>query len=311
MATRIKSSLDKNDSHIFLPELKRFDLGNGAGRMCFDSDGSQEMEKRQLPYPEEVNSVQLNNAEKQLEVIKDSLKDFIDRIVKEEPDYVIFLDKSARMFASPINKYLGTRNFKKKPFMGFYNDQDLKGKYLNGTLDSDFVLDEFADIKNKKVFFVDETFSSGKGAASLKNVKELLDNPDIFYFALTQDLNQHSPNNPPPDIPNYKQHLKVVDKINEDSNFVIYPNEISHLFSRSMNEDYISEYVVDGRVRTVGKNRFSKLISADSKKDNIPSSYDFFEYPCNKATYDQLKRREVRNTISAVKSRIYQVLLSQ
>ena len=52
----------------------------------------------------------LTKTDNDLEIIKFSLKDLVSRIEKEKPYAVIFLDKSARIFASPIKDYLKQKN---------------------------------------------------------------------------------------------------------------------------------------------------------------------------------------------------------
>jgi hypothetical protein len=91
----------------------------------------------QLRRLEGYNKKIISLAESQLEQIKDSLGDLVVSIKAEKPDYIIFLDKSAHIFGSPLHKYLKESGMQSLPEFKFYNDNELKKVYLrNQPLDN-------------------------------------------------------------------------------------------------------------------------------------------------------------------------------
>lgn len=237
----------------------------------------------------------LNLTDEQLEIIQPSLKDFISKVISEQPDIIFFMDKGARIFGTPIKKFLDNLNLPKMPEIKFYNDDDLKGSYLDE--DDKIPFDEivnrdFSEIKDKKIFFFDETFSSGKGAATLKEAKNILNNENIFYFALTKDplgrLKKWREEIKKGklmmfyDIP-LQHHEDVLRQIEEDEKFVIYENEISDLFSSKAASLYVDDIENDGKVETVhkGSKKQSILISklAKSQNRNISMYHQYRNIP--------------------------------
>lgn len=271
----------------------------------------------------------LNLADKQLLIIKPALKDFIQKIILEQPDMLVFLDKGARIFGTPIKKYLSELNLPKMPEIIFYNDDDLKGAYLeerNKANQLDFekiVMEDFANIKGKKIFFFDETFSSGKGAASLKAAKDMLGNEDIFYFAMTED--------PYGKVYNWSDEVKVKEytrmfygiplerhnemlaEIEKDEKFKIYDNRIRDLFSRTAAGLYLSEIEQNGRMTTVHRNsrKQSRMISelAESQGRGLISVPPASKYA--NANSDP-KPEEIKKlnykTVGEIKKKIYETL---
>ncbi len=123
-------------------------------------------------------------AEQELPVLKPSLKSIIDFIRTEKPDYVVFLDKGARMYGVPMHKYLKTLDLEKMPKIKFYNDDWLKTAEQEGMLTKEVVDSEFSRYKGKKVLFVDEFVFEGKTTCVMKQAAELSDDVDLHYFGL-------------------------------------------------------------------------------------------------------------------------------
>ncbi len=284
--------------------------------MRINPEGREFSKKEILFMPKEFDEDLVKKTEEDLEIIKDSLRDFVKRIQDEEPDTVIFLDKSARVFGDPVHKFLVEQRTPKMPEIGFYNDDYLKGLYLDGKLDKESVDKELYKLKDKKVFFLDETFSSGKGAATIKKAKEFLGNEELSYFALTEDKG-------PKDLDDFEawhnlsefEHKKNLEDIENDSKFRIYDNDTRELFSRQVSRLDVAEADENGKVRTVIMPPFgsSKKIRSADKEITIPNAYDSeerYEYPCDKEEYFRLKEKEKQETIRIVKEKILETLRS-
>jgi hypothetical protein len=282
--------------------------------MRINPEGREFSKKEMLPMPKELDENLVNKSAEQLEIIKESLQDFVKRIQEEEPDMVFFMDKSARVFGEPIFRYLNDQKMLKMPEIRFYNDDYLKGLYLNGKLDKKSVDKELYCLEGKKIFFLDETFSGGKGAATIKKSAEFIDNCEIFYFALTQDKR-------PKVLDDFgvwftlseEEHKKNLKEISDDDNFKIYDNDIGELFSREVSKLYVMETDENGKLRTVNVLPYgsSKKINVQEREIIIPNSYDFnegYEYPCDKKEYFRLKEKEKQNTINVVKEKILETL---
>lgn len=266
----------------------------------------------------------LEMTDRQLEDIKPELRDFIQYIVDEQPDVIIFLDKGARIFGTPIKKYLRTLNLQKIPEIRYFNDHDLKGIYLNvpgatnqNTNLSGYAESEFGNIKNKKVFFFDETFSSGKGAAAIKQLKEQLGNDDIFYFALTRDLNcSDNIISRAREFANYgislEDHEQTLTKIKSDDKFIIYDNRMPDLFSKKASVLYLDEVEDEGKTITVHSEseKLSKIIKKENERlgrriVKIPNAYDFTGEDSKEIMKDNYR------TITAIKDKIYKALVNE
>ncbi len=119
--------------------------------------------------------------------LKPYFKEFIEWVVAEQPDVVIFLDNGARVLGTPIIKYLNQLNLPKIPEFKFYNDDDLKRRYLDKAINRDYAESEFGHLKGKKVLFFDEIFADGIGLGAIQNIRKRLNNYDTFYFALSEE----------------------------------------------------------------------------------------------------------------------------
>ena len=58
---------------------------------------------------DKISSEELVSAERQMEVIATSLRDLAYRVEEGKPDYLVFLDLSARLLATPYQKYLNEK----------------------------------------------------------------------------------------------------------------------------------------------------------------------------------------------------------
>ncbi len=239
-------------------------------------------------------------AEEQLEILKVSLQDLAHRIEEEKPDVLVFLDMSARMFGTPYLKYLRETMGDRAPSVRFYNDQELKGQYLAHESVEDVANRDFEDLKGKKVFFIDETFSTGKGAGALEEAFKVI-TADMQYFALSKN----------PD-PKFRDELGLssvtqkerMDEILKNPNIVVYDNPIATLFSRNMR----SLYVRDWQGATTPLPRRSK--DKEEKKNTIPSANSFYAPPPG-MTMEEYEKEEYEITqslVREVKDKIYDTL---
>jgi hypothetical protein len=184
----------------------------------------------------------LLEATEQLELIGPSLRDLASRIQEQKPRAVIFMDKSARPFGTPFKSFLQESMGKDAPAVLFYNDAWLKQAYL----DNDPVFlkkvaeEDLETVAGKKVFFVDETFSRGRGAAAIKSASAFLGS-EVHYFALSRDPDTTVPLHLGEYALSEEQHAKNIQEIEHDSRFVIYPNPIHNLFSRFVSRMYVDE----------------------------------------------------------------------
>ncbi|MFA5926247.1 MAG: hypothetical protein WC831_04960 [Parcubacteria group bacterium] len=215
--------------------------------------GKNEIEKiNNLTDPREQNLLAdlykdvIKEAESDLELIRSSLKDLVVNILKEQPDVIVFLDKGARMFGTPVKKYLQELNLPKMPGIVFLNDENLKTAYTNRTLLNESLIENNVGyLANKKVFFVDETMSDGEGAATLKMIKDCRQGFDnIFYFALSYAGNGGA---------DYDDghHQMMLEKIKNDKNFKIHFDIVSNqLFSHAWSNLYVHDAGIRGSIYT-------------------------------------------------------------
>jgi hypothetical protein len=301
--------------------LKQDNLRTHGNRKdnCIDCDRENESER--LGQQRMIDEI-LEHADKQLDIIKPALGDFVKNIEKEQPDVIYFLDKSARVFGTPFKKYLDSLGIEKKPKISYFNDHDLKGIYLSGHLDASSNEEKFSDMagefRDKKIFFLDETYSGGKGAASIKRLKEIIGNEDIFYFALSQDeglKKQEEVNdfNSTYGI-KYLEHEKVLDEIAKDPSFIIYANQISTLFSREVASLYLDEVTSDLKTTTVhyGSKRMSKLLDRErrargTKAINVPNASNFSTVKPDSELDMKIQRYQL---VAQIKEKIFKTLQS-
>jgi hypothetical protein len=129
-----------------------------------------------LPEFQEMKADLLKERSKrELAIIEPGLKDLSRRICSEKPDFVVFLDKGARLFAVPLRRFLRASGMTPLPEFRYFNDTRLKEAYLYKKHSFNTIAeDELGSLKGKKSFFVDETYSLGQGAAALEKAFSFL-----------------------------------------------------------------------------------------------------------------------------------------
>ena len=262
---------------------------------------------------DELDPDLIQKTKEQLEIIKESLRDFVGRIIIEQPDVVVFMDKGARIFGTPIKEYLKILGLPKVPEIRYYNDDDLKLAYVNNLNIQKMVDEDLADLKDKKVFFLDETYFSGKGAAALKKAKNILNNENISYFALTVCPNEQARKEEVDEWQDHhalplEEHQKIIEEIKKDKNFVVYENEAMQLFSRLAAKYYVEQIKVNERTTTVhfGSKKMMRLkeeeyIKTGQREISFPSA---FETPEEEMEY----RKKSLELIARIKKMILETL---
>lgn len=260
----------------------------------------------------------IERARQELEAITPSLKDLVARIENEKPDLVLFLDKGARILAAPVRKYLSGRMGEHAPKVQRYNDDRLKTSFLRNESIAEVVAEDFAPLSDKKVFYIDETFSSGKGAIALDKATSQA-GVNMRYFALTRearnqkDLSAQAPFEPGKfyglSLEDYKKELK---RIQNDPRFTIYPNDIPNLFTK----DAAALSVVDPGGET--KSHY-ELVSGDEaeglydykpKRGELPHARHFDKPPTgmNWQEFDEKVREMNMSTVRTLTHMIYETL---
>ncbi len=242
-------------------------------------------------------SEEQDKAEKELAIIGESLRTLAQKIEQDRPDVLVFLDLSARILAAPYQKYLSERMGREAPLIRFYNDHELKGRFLahedlNGLTETDF-----EPLRGKKIFFIDETFSEGKGALALLEASAAA-GIDGQYFALTKD-----PEPPSDKILSDKDRLRVEQNI-ADNKIVIYDHPIHNLFSRFGSRLYVQEHQGTTRPVQVSKSEAmnsSTIPHADSYM-RPPEGMSMEEYQLAASAKFDAATREM-------KEKIYQTLI--
>ena len=203
----------------------------------------------------------IKEAHDQLNEIEGTLEDLMSRVKKEKPEIIFFMDKGARVFALPIHKYL-SQTMKQPPEIYFTNDKGLKMKYVKNNLTPDETIKKYLGLEKTKIFFIDETYSSGFSAAVIMKIKEALKNKNIYYFALSQDIKGK-----PPAEANAEWHKENLAKIKKDKRFVVYPNKIETLFSKDLAALYVKDQELEGG-EYITKPRKEKIIEPEDNALN-------------------------------------------
>ncbi len=255
----------------------------------------------------EKNSELIRTADEQLKRIGPSLRDLAEQIASKKPDYVIFLDKSARAFGVPILKFLRHLKLEQNTNLRFYNDDGLKTAHSQKADMSRLIEQDFAALKGKQVFFVDDAFSEGRGANAIFAAADVA-GIDASYFALTM-----SPYNE--DYANGKLFPSYYSRLNEaikTGKFKIYPNDINRLFSRDAYDLHIYEDFDEGYGRKSTIGRYSLLSPEDVDKE-----YDYIEdeyHPRHEETpkgasdwkeYDEKVRKMNLQTLKTIYQKVY------
>lgn len=262
---------------------------------------------------EEENRKLLEKTREDLEIIKESLRELIDKIQAESPDFIVFLDKGARIFGIPFRKYLREQGIDKIPEVRFYNDEKLKKSYTYGEGDDieNIGQRDFSAVKDKKLFFIDETFSGGKGAICLQKALQASGLEDYQYFALSQ--------NPEPteDVKDWqysiseKQYREDKKQLEENPKFTVYPNSLEHLFSKDASGLYIAEdetsYEISSRYQPLSEDEAQVEYEYDDwvhvRHDKKPPHKDM-----SWQEYDERVRKMNMETVRQIQKEIYKAL---
>ncbi len=269
----------------------------------------------------ELREEMIDIAKEQLEVIEPALCDILSKIIEEKPDYVIFLDKGARLFGTPFRQYLSSLHLDKNPKIGFYNDDAVKGAFLKNEPLKEVVNRDFSQYKGKKVFFIDETFSSGKGALALRSIFDIAD-INGKYFSLSQDSRK-------PELEQgdnfynitreeYDEQMAVMHK---DERFKIYGNKIDILFSKGASELYVIDdqnlpanslyHRTLPRYQSLPSSAEKEVYDYSKNSGEAPSPRKYTELPEGMTwrQYDDQVRQINFETIKKLKGMIYKTLL--
>lgn len=271
---------------------------------------------RPLDFIKRRNAELLQTADKQLEQIGPSLRDLTQRILDQKPDVVIFLDKSARIFAGPMFRFLRERKLDPMPQLRFYNDDDLKIIYRDeNEVDAMTVArEDFVDLRGKMIVIVDETFAFGVGAnAMMAGMSEV--GADAAYFALSVQKTQQS--SPIVSMSRFTENLK---KAKSNKKIHVYDNDIDELFSRNAARLYVTDYpdwgkkfneLPDGSSRTITLTKFQRMHIEDdrtfwqrmTKRKSQPSPEEK-----EKQENISLERETNMRTVKALRDKIYRTL---
>ncbi len=264
----------------------------------------------ELPLDEirKIYDEHLNLVDAQLELISDSLHDLTSKIESEKPDTLVFLDISARIFGVPFKKYLDEKMGNQAPEVRFYNDFDLKRKYMEKKDMEDIFEKDFDPYKNQKVFVIDETYSIGKGLAALREAKKKLD-MDIHYFALSYDPegldDEVRDENFKDTSLSREEHEQNLEDLDSDPYVTIYPNPIHNMFSR-----YTTRLYIDKSLGVLLTNNSAVEKSKLPKKRNAIPDASGYETPEQKA-YEIEINKLARELVEVVKEKIYNKLSSK
>ncbi len=188
-----------------------------------------------------------------LEQLKPSFKDFFNQVMSEQPDYIILLDKGARPFGLPFDKYLKHLNLNKKPEILFFNDTTYAGfatpEEAQEALKKDFIDSHpEKDFVNKKLFIVDETIQRGRGADRLLR---FFDNNKIdgHYFAFSTEDNDYEYD------------------YTKDKRLTIYTNPAeASFFTKVISESHVADYKDPDTGTTETKRRFEYVDESEVDK---------------------------------------------
>ncbi|MDB5260682.1 MAG: hypothetical protein JWN37_913 [Candidatus Nomurabacteria bacterium] len=270
---------------------------------------------------EKEHSALIERARQELEIIAPSLKDLVGRIEEEKPDFVLFLDKGARIIAAPIRKYLRDHMGEKAPKVQRYNDDTLKTPFLRNESIDNIVTEDFVPLAGEKVFYIDETFSSGKGAVALDKATSKA-GVDMKYFALSRekkdqkDLSDQAPFEPGKfydlSLDGFEKELK---RIQNDPRFMIYPNDIANLFTK----DAAKLSVIDADGKT--KSRYEQVVEDEEenvhdynlKRGELPHARHWDKPPVGMTweEFDKKVREMNMQTVRTLTHMIYEAIVKE
>ena len=286
--------------------------------------------KDRLPDNETIDSALekrvrlIEEARYQLDSIKPILEILIHKIIYKKPDRIVFLDKSARIFGSPLHALLKTLNLDKIPDISFYNDKELKRRYIDGERLADIERTDFAPYKDDRIFFVDETFSYGKISCALKKISEDLD-IDLWYFALSKDPKPRESeffeftgtHELPYGIPT-QILLRQKREVRDDPKFIIGDFEQKNLFSDDAGTLYITESTsspqkTEARFRVLTEKEADEEFRYEERERLVPHARAFADVPDGSSSWAE-HDKEIRmlnfETIKILKKLIYDTLVS-
>lgn len=140
------------------------------------------------------------------------LVDIAERAMIERPDFVVCMDKSARIFGVPLCRFISNvlqadkkREEEYNPHLTFLNNNYLRDNIISEDQAGNMVVDVAPSIKNgipegfsslrgRKFFVVDETLSGGKSLRSLLELIKLFNDAqkeeghkiDVHFFFFKQ-----------------------------------------------------------------------------------------------------------------------------
>ncbi|MFA6252275.1 MAG: hypothetical protein WCX74_02655 [Candidatus Paceibacterota bacterium] len=226
---------------------------------------------------------------KQIEIITPALENLKSKISDIQPDRIIFLSKGADLFFNPFKKYFEENGIHQE--IDRYNDDDLKGLYLNQALDIEFVKKSFPKLSDQKIIFVDETFSAGKGALAIYEMAHIVNAKNIYYFALSQDSNKKS----------IEENLEMADSkidpskfkndlstIEDNPNFILNNCFIDeNLFSSDIGKKIKYDFRDDAGNTITLKRDLSNYGVDKEKNSKIPNAFSY-------SNKDELEREKER-----------------
>jgi adenine/guanine phosphoribosyltransferase-like PRPP-binding protein len=271
-----------------------------------------------IEFIEKEHADLIERAKHELEVIRLSLKDLVAKIESEKPDVVLILDKGARILAAPIRKYLHDHMGEHTPKVQRYNDDRLKTPFLKDESIDEIVAEDFAPLSGQKVFYIDETFSSGKGAVALDAATKQA-GIDMKYFALTRESHDQKDLSPKAPFEQGKfyglaleEYKKEFERIQSDPRFTIYPNDIPTLFTK----DAAALAVVDpngvtkSRYELVPESEVDSVYDYAPKRGALPNGRRYDHPPAGMSwqEFDEKVRDMNMNTVRTLTHMIYEVL---
>lgn len=251
---------------------------------------------------DKLNAEHLSETDRQLELLRGPLQDIAHRAEAERPDELLFLDRSARILGTPYLKFLGQRMGKEAPAVRFYNDDLLKGEYIAGRSVDDLAKHDLGRLAGKKVFIVDETLSSGKGAAAMREAMRAVE-ADFKHFSLSRAVSDGNEMNEYPI--GAQRHSANIEALAADDRFIRYDVPIDDLFTRFPSRLYIEER----NGMTVSPARLAQQ-SAEVSSSSMPDANSYMVPPkgLTKEEYLEGVSKRADALVRAVKDRIYKAL---
>lgn len=220
----------------------------------YEGNFTNAMEGKQMrrTMAEKGKQEKIKIMEEELEMVAPAMIDVCKKIADEKPDKVVFLDKSARIFALPMRKFLQENCLggdKAVPDFNFFNDSPLKNGLEKLGRNNDFsrairpeeilLIDkELSWLSGKKVVIVDETFAFGRGVKIFMDAVRIINTmaernsnqeakTSVHFFALSYTRSTGGLS-----TEGYKEACEYLAQQIPGFELTIYENEKSHLFSR-------------------------------------------------------------------------------